>query len=1139
MKRSSVVVGAILLASFPGVVPASAASPVLGRLAEAGLVAGDRAPVPVVSTVAITEPGPEWTILNEGPTASGTFERGPSGPPLGAGSFRQQLTDGADRQTLRTTVLDGTLLSAITELGYSTFVAANQGGQASALRLMIDLTGDGVYTAGDDDALVFEPVYQTGYYGGDTVPNQCPGVSNCVAIGDWQHWDADEGGWWSQNAGTFVPPLVTLTSYVADNPTATLVTGVPAVRLQAGSGPGSWDDFDGNVDAVNLQGVTYDLDPAAPSVICVPSVSIDPSCDLWRPTLSDAYSYALGFDTIMLDGLIELTSPIVIAKDDLTIRSVDGEASDASTETIVRMTGTNPPGDGILRVTGSRNRIEGIRFEDETDRPGGADPDHVTLKLEGDANIVDSNAFGVPVVFRPPGGETCAGGDFSIQLRAEAGSDGVASGNEIVGNLFEGGCRAVAAVYSGENRRADDTTIANNSITGPGIALDGGGKATITGNTLTAATLLSGSGIYCRAKDDPDPLSAEPNHSVAGTLLSGNVVSGYRYGAYLQGCGGVESSLDRFAGNDEGVHIMAEGPNTGAPTFTRDRFEGNLTWGVTNMTGVTVSAERSWWGDPSGPSGAGGGSGDDVSVDVDYSPWYLDEALTTLASFDEVVDCDIRTDDLAAIQAIVNEMVTGGTLALSGACDVSAALPYTEPTAPYSLEIDAAAIVVPPNVRDVEITSVDLTDPATIVGSGTQVGFYVAPGNVGTTISALRFVNLARAVVVHNATGTTIGGGTNLPDVLGNRVLGGASTDAGIMAIGRTPSQTEVAYGANGASTLTIDPSGPPLLSGLDIVGNYVSLDPPGPVAVGIDVRTENAGGASGITIERNAIGLGGTTFVTSEQLGIKVWGHSGDGHCHISDVAIDANNLGRLEELTAAPGFGNDLADLRSTGRIGIMVNNTCGFSISGNGIRSTMSATPGLDMPGGGIIISNSQGLSPSEPAEVSENGIIVLSDDSTLPAHLGAIGIVSRLSAVLGGTGDGVATRDIRVGRITPGNPFDGRNWVGSYGDTVGPPQARGVVVTGATRVTVTNVQFEAVSDKAITIGHTIRGPGYDETETSVTPQPVSASTFCGNVQQATLDPALVPVPASAVRFIAGIGSSGNQFPGGHLYSGNGRC
>jgi hypothetical protein len=212
-----------------------------------------------------------WALRTTGTplTASAQYVNGPANPPLGQGSVQFSVgANGDGAAEIRNTDYSGTKLSELTALSYSTYVQqGGSGGQAPYLILNIDLDNNGTV----DDQLFFEPVYQSGTYGGDTVPNQCGTNPFCVAVGQWQTWDALVGGWWSLNAGTFGPPLTTLASYAAANPDATIVNssnGLGGVRIVTGFGAGAWDNFVGNADAfvigVNCENTTYNFE-AEPS----------------------------------------------------------------------------------------------------------------------------------------------------------------------------------------------------------------------------------------------------------------------------------------------------------------------------------------------------------------------------------------------------------------------------------------------------------------------------------------------------------------------------------------------------------------------------------------------------------------------------------------------------------------------------------------------------------------------------------------------------------------------------------------------------------------------------------------------------------------------------------------------------------
>ncbi len=60
--------------------------------------------------------------------------------------------------------------------------------------------------------------------------------------------------------------------------------------------------------------------------------------------------------------------------------------------------------------------------------------------------------------------------------------------------------------------------------------------------------------------------------------------------------------------------------NCPSSTLTNNTFTDNPTYAVSAST-ATVDAEDNYWGDPSGPSGAGPGVGDPAVGTVDYDPW--------------------------------------------------------------------------------------------------------------------------------------------------------------------------------------------------------------------------------------------------------------------------------------------------------------------------------------------------------------------------------------------------------------------------------------------------------------------------------------------------------------------------------------
>jgi hypothetical protein len=188
-----------------------------------------------------------WAPQTDGDGASTSFVTGPEGTPCGTGSLELAVgANGDNGAQFRNSNYDGTTLASLTELSYAVYVAQDgSGGQAPYLILNIDQNNDGTI----DDLLFFEPVYQTGAYGGDVVPDQ--GVP---VVGEWKTYNALVGGWWSLNAGTFGPPVTTIQSYLALYPDAVIKNSETGggVRIVAGFGAGAWDNFVGNADCLTI-----------------------------------------------------------------------------------------------------------------------------------------------------------------------------------------------------------------------------------------------------------------------------------------------------------------------------------------------------------------------------------------------------------------------------------------------------------------------------------------------------------------------------------------------------------------------------------------------------------------------------------------------------------------------------------------------------------------------------------------------------------------------------------------------------------------------------------------------------------------------------------------------------------------------
>ncbi|MBN1922207.1 MAG: hypothetical protein JW892_13245 [Anaerolineae bacterium] len=213
---------------------------------------------------------------------------------------------------------------------------------------------------------------------------------------------------------------------------------------------------------------------------------------------------------------------------------------------------------------------------------------------------------------------------------------------------------------------------------------------TISGNTITAETylgankwnglLLSSIGGAVNATitgndvDIPEAVSYTAPGYTAGynvwnvtttapIAISGGTVTGGDYGVFVNNFEGYSGNANNTAvtingvtivGSDvAGVYVKDSPSNTNGATVyaniqssvidtdatgilvegadatakaNNNKIAGNPTAGVTNTSGVMMDAEHNWWGNPCGPAATGA---DSVSADVDYTPWWFDEAMTT------------------------------------------------------------------------------------------------------------------------------------------------------------------------------------------------------------------------------------------------------------------------------------------------------------------------------------------------------------------------------------------------------------------------------------------------------------------------------------------------------------------------------
>jgi hypothetical protein len=97
-----------------------------------------------------------------------------------------------------------------------------------------------------------------------------------------------------------------------------------------------------------------------------------------------------------------------------------------------------------------------------------------------------------------------------------------------------------------------------------------------------------------------------------------------------------DNTFDTFKWGDPAGIMVGTGVDAAGLVVSDNRLAGNLPNGMTNRAVALLVAENNWWGSATGPGGAGPGSGDAVSTNVDSDPWLTAPAMPSCPA---VEDC--------------------------------------------------------------------------------------------------------------------------------------------------------------------------------------------------------------------------------------------------------------------------------------------------------------------------------------------------------------------------------------------------------------------------------------------------------------------------------------------------------------------
>ncbi len=164
------------------------------------------------------------------------------------------------------------------------------------------------------------------------------------------------------------------------------------------------------------------------------------------------------------------------------------------------------------------------------------------------------------------------------------------------------------------------------------------GDLTITDNVITRAMLDSASepiraGIRLYATDPEDEYG--PSQLIGPVWVTNNIVTDSYIGF------AIKDGHD-ITGKD--VHV------------NYNNFTGNIEAGLRHGGTGLLDAENNYWGDATGPSGVGGGIGDAVTANVDYSPF------CTVSDCSETYNIIVGEGGFATIQEGIDAATPGDTI---------------------------------------------------------------------------------------------------------------------------------------------------------------------------------------------------------------------------------------------------------------------------------------------------------------------------------------------------------------------------------------------------------------------------------------------------------------------------------------------
>lgn len=266
----------------------------------------------------------------------------------------------------------------------------------------------------------------------------------------------------------------------------------------------------------------------------------------------------------------------------------------------------------------------------DTGRVGINIHDFVYATIENNTFTKTWNDFGYAIELGSRSTGTIKGNTIS-GYDTPALSDGSESAGIYVENAFTGGLPHV-------NK---PVTIVNNNIYDNQFGLWIGNGYDGYAGDVDIQVVLSNNNIHDNieggilVEDEDRSAGSSVTLMASGNTVANNGTAGYYFNTYGDGELHATLTSETITGQTYGILIEdnASGPSTSLydlAAYYCDIF-GNTTKGVNNTTTTLFDARDNWWGTASGPGPVGPGSGDQVSANVDYTPWLTGPVLRHVA----------------------------------------------------------------------------------------------------------------------------------------------------------------------------------------------------------------------------------------------------------------------------------------------------------------------------------------------------------------------------------------------------------------------------------------------------------------------------------------------------------------------------